>query len=70
MRVKRDRLPDVQVYIEAKRKVSHSTEFSELSGHFQVQWTAQEFAELMKVRDYSLPAYVWRINVSILSYKL
>jgi len=35
MRIKRGRLPSVQVYIEAKRKVSHSTKFSELSGHFQ-----------------------------------
>jgi len=31
----RDRLPGVLVYIEAKRKVSHSRKFSELSRHFQ-----------------------------------
>jgi len=33
--VLRGRLQAVQVYIEAKRKVSHSTTFSELSRHFQ-----------------------------------
>jgi len=33
--VLRGRLPAVQVYIEAKRKVSHSTKFGELSSHFQ-----------------------------------
>ena len=33
--VLRGRLPSVQVHIETKRKVSHSTKFSELSRHFQ-----------------------------------
>jgi len=33
--VLRDRLPGVLTYIEAKGKVSHSTNFSELSRHFQ-----------------------------------